>query len=185
MIKTEQDLEGFVHRYFTIYGLEQVAHDFCSTLKNQLGYTFAFRRTLTELLPDDYMTQDPTQPEHQSQWAKRITNEKATPLARKAEIGEATVSTEVKTLSPTRDFLKALATAKGMHAQELAEELIVEAINKNQELVAVGQEYLERFNNNIRTAREYAIQQNKKATETRLSRLEAVGSGGSGFTPSI
>lgn len=106
-------------------------------------------------------------------WQERV-QEKI--LARKAGIGEATVSTEVKTLPETRKYMKALATAQGLHTQELAELLMVEAINKNTKLVKQGEEYLSRFKGNITAARRYAISQ-------KLSHLEALKT--PIFTPSL
>jgi len=96
------------------------------------------------------------------QWQERLK-----PLARRAEIDEDTVSTEVKTLPKVREYTKALATAQGLHTQELIEQLMVNAINNNPELVHTGEKYLKRFKGNIAAARRYAIDQ-------KLSNLEAL-----------
>lgn len=111
--------------------------------------------------------------EHKPLWQERVQQK---PLTRRAEVGEATVSTEVKTLPETREYMKALATAQGLHTQQLIEKLMVDAINKNQNLVKQGEEYLERFNGNIAAARRYAVNQ-------KLSHLESLET--PVFTPSL
>ncbi len=98
----------------------------------------------------------------ETEWQDKVA---AKALARRAEIHEQTVSTEVKTLPEVREHMKALATAQGLHTQELVEKLMVDAINKNPNLVKKGEEYLKRFNGNITAARRYAISQ-------KLSHLE-------------
>lgn len=109
-------------------------------------------------------------PEPQGDWST-----KERPRARRAEIGEATVSTEVKTLPEVREYTKALATAQGLHTQELIEHLMVTAINTNPKLVEKGTQYLERFNGNIAAARRFALTQKPSHTEaleaTTSSRL--------------
>lgn len=126
-------------------------------------------RELVETLDGKYVVTE-NDKEHEIQhgqettWQEKV---KEKLLARRAEIGEATVSTELKTLPEVRESMKALATAQGLHTQELAEQLVVDAINKNPTLVKQGEEYLKRFKGNISAARRYAMSQ-------KLSHLESI-----------
>lgn len=87
-----------------------------------------------------------TQPEEQPQkWQQRI----------KRQVGidrDKKVPVEVLVLPEVRPDIIALAVSQGIATQKYVERMIVDAVNKNPELVEKGEEYIKRANGNVRRA---------------------------------
>lgn len=94
------------------------------------------------------------QPEGQeAKWQEKI---KEAPAFRTARPSDTTVSMEVKVLEPVRKASKELAAAHGMTAQQLMEQLLVDALNEDPKLLEQGRKRLEEFKGSTAKARRFA-----------------------------
>lgn len=76
-------------------------------------------------------------------------------------------SMEIRFLPPVRKLVDRLAASKGMAAAECVESLVVDAINKNPDLIEQGEKRLKEFGGNLTRAKRHA-------QEEKLARLEAL-----------
>lgn len=84
-------------------------------------------------------------PEEPKIWQQRV----------KRQVGidrDKKVPVEVLVLPEVRPDIIALAVSQGIATQKYVERMIVDAVNKNPELVEKGEEYIKRANGNVRRA---------------------------------
>ncbi len=99
--------------------------------------------------PDDHPQQG-----KETKWKKRLVEEN--PAFRVALPSDTTVSMEVKVLEPVRKASKELAAARGMTAQQLVENLLVEALNNSPKELEQGKNRLKEFKGSTAAARRFA-----------------------------
>lgn len=111
--------------------------------------------------------------QHESELKRRQTQQPDKLLARMHNPHKDEYSSlELRLLPPVRKLVDYYAAGKGMVAAECVESIVVDALNKNPDILEKGEKRLKEFGGNLTRAKRHAV-------EEKLARLQALEAGSS------